>query len=95
MKKYVKDKGDENMTRDEERDLAIELLDAGFFCLDNVVCKVCSIERNERHYFINYEDRIGTDVPRKNIIVSQLRDVGGPTNKLTQEEYDFLKEVLP
>lgn len=75
MKKYVKDKGNENMTRDEERDLAIELLEDGFFWLNNIMCKVCFIERNERHYFINYEDRIGTNVPRKNIIVAQLKEV--------------------
>ena len=94
MKKYTKDKVNENMTRDEERDLAIELLDVGFFWLNNIMCKVCSIERNERHYFINYEDSIGMDAPKKSIIVSQLKDVGDHTNKLTQEEYNFLKEVF-
>lgn len=94
MKKYMIDKANQNMTRDEERNLAIELLDDGFFWLNNTMCKVCSIEGNGTHYFINYEDRIGTDVPRKNIIVTQLREVGSHTNKLVQEQCNLLKKAL-
>ena len=74
MKRYTKSIVDESMTRDEERDLAIKLLDDGFFWLDNTMCKVCSIERNERHYFVNYEDSIGMNALRKTIIVSQLKE---------------------
>ena len=76
MKKYTKGIIDESMSREEERDLAIELLDCGFFWLDNTMCKARSIERNERHYFINYEDRISfSDTNIKSIIVSQLKEV--------------------
>lgn len=74
MKKYVAGIVNENMTRNEERDLAIKLLDTGFFWLNDTLCKVCSIERNERHYFINYKDRISA-TNKKSIIVSQLKDV--------------------
>lgn len=59
MRKYTKGIVDESMSKEEEKSLAIELLDYGFFWLDNTMCEVCSIERNERHYFINYRDRIG------------------------------------
>lgn len=75
MKKYTSGIVDESMTRDEERDLAIKLLDDGFFWLDSTLCKVYSIERNERHYFVNYEDRISNDATNiKSIIVSRLKE---------------------
>ena len=75
MKKYTMGFVNESMTRNEERDLAIELLDNGFFWLNDTMCKVCFIERNERHYFIHYGDKISSDSTTKSIIVSQLKEV--------------------
>ena len=77
MKTFKFNKGyiDESITRDEEKEIAIEILDRGCFWLDNTFCMVCSIERNDRHYFINYEDRISSQRVIKNIIVSQLKEV--------------------
>ena len=65
---------DKDMTIEQERDLAIKILHNRHFWLENTFCVVCSIERNDYHYFINFEDRIGANVPRKNIIVSQLKE---------------------
>ena len=75
IRNYVEGIVDKKMTRNEERDLAIKLLDDGFFWLNNTLCEVHSITRNERHYFINYKDSISAHNITKNIIVSQLKEV--------------------
>ena len=64
---------DNNMTRQQESKLALELLEDGLFWLDDTMVKVASIQRNERHYFINYRYSMTSDNKRY-IIVSQLKE---------------------
>lgn len=71
MRSFSKSIIDNKMTRQQESKLALELLEDGFFWLDDIVVKVASIERNERHYFINYWFSM-TNNNTRNVIVSQL-----------------------
>lgn len=74
MKKFKLGFVDGSMSKKEERELVIELFDEGCFWLNNVFCNVCSIERNSFHYFINYKDRIGDNVPIKQLVVATLKE---------------------
>ena len=71
--RFIKDKINPDMTKEQERDLAIKIFDTGCFWLNNTFCKVAFLEKNEYHYFIYYYDRIGEDVEPKPLIAAQLR----------------------
>lgn len=55
--KFEKSFINKDMTREQERDIAFELLHREYFWLNDTSCVVRSIERNDYHYFINYEER--------------------------------------
>lgn len=76
MRKFELSVVNQNMTKEQERDLAIQLLDDGAFWLNNTFCKVIHIERNNfPHYFVQYYDSISDNVKPKQLLVACLKEV--------------------
>lgn len=63
-------------SKEEERELAMRMLDDGFFWLDGRLCEAVAMRKRGRRYEVEYADRIGAAVETKRAAVAGLRPTG-------------------
>lgn len=87
-------RADAASSKEEERELAMRMLDDGFFWLDGRLCEAVAMRKRGRRYEVEYADRIGTGAETKRAAVAGLRPTGkAKARRAKRKRYYVIYEV--